>query len=877
MTFYRALDNSGYVRVNFISDDTVAIAMNEAGRTERAKRVPAVSSPGYMGGYAFPVLDHLADGRTYQILKAQLPQEGSKQYNQIAQIARAYETLWSYVDSGDVTIVQVEGWDRRATPLSHYGITINSGPKTFKRLKTLNRPFRLWNKLDRPLRVHVVDDDAYSDVDLEALGFTEADVEMLLDGAFTISRELFANCLNNVRFPELPDPDAISRPELMVDQYRAQEYLRQAQYFHAFNARIIGQMDFGSLHHDDELWTRPGMLKGEAFINVSDICERMRVDVICTRSALKFEVASSDLTYVFLEPQKAKTSGVNSDLQTMVNLPAVFGFEDVSSWLKEYVMGSFERLKNNQIMESWYDMSSPYFNSSARQFGQNDVVTLSKWNARAWLMSGRKITESPWLFEQMAAAIIKPYRDEDQRKLRFPIPCAVRAQVISQSFASMSGADISVEFHEARWVPELESIVVSDDRWNEMYRSHGGMDLDDFFNGFYRTVGNLRKIILTRSPNDWGEYTMLDYVEGDWYPEFEGYQGNIMIFPQVSDDPALWPARLSEEFAAGKVLYTGMPSENNPAPKGEARAYGVTDVLDLLISNKEAQSCVGANVNSRILHSASMRSLRPAQLAPLEACIDAGTQGGSADDTAAVHAEAKQIIEEILRSDAPIDEYIWMSRFADIYQFPFDRARLNGKTDISKSHRYRVDVARSFMSMVREYVQLNLAQVVDPLVHRLGKRLLRPAGMALIDTRYAMVGMQNPGEQNLIPGDWGDVHGPILNTLNDFEKISDRHDFMMGLYSACFKVPTASTRKISDQLVMNPHLFPYLLDAMRFYGMAYYVTINAEGKIDRTKVDEWDLKCPSCGNEVHTNDPMVWQGFNVHDGVCKACRTTAAE
>lgn len=879
MTFFRALDNSGIVKVNFISDDSIAESLNEASRgmIVNNKPIPPTTSPRYMGGYTYPILADIAQGRTIQILKADLPGDSIQAQIAIRETAIEPETVYGIVDGGDVTIVQIEGFDRSTEGLSHRGWNIQAKPKTFKRLKTLHRPFRLYDFLDRPLKVLVVDDDAYTNLTLPELKtYNSSQIEMLLDGAFVISRELFDNCLTNVKFPE-KDPHEM-RPELMVNHYRNQEYLRQAQRFHAFNARIFGPMDFGRLDPNDSLWSTPGMLKGEAFIDVADHCENLGVDVICTRSALKFEVSNSSQVIVEMEPQKAKRSEIRSDLQTMVTLPAIYEFDGVKTWTREYLLGQFQRLCNDEIMESWFDMSAPMFNSS-RFFDQNDVTSLTKWNARAWLLSGMKITQSPWLFEQLGAAMAKSLNPQGRQesKLKFPVPCAVRAQVISQSFASMCGYEQPVVIGSIHWAEPLEALVVNDADWMEMYHSHGGMDLDDFFVGYWRTVGNLRKIIIVRSPNDWGEYSSFDYVEGDWYPEFVGHLGNITIFPEVSTDPTLWAPRLSEMVRSGEIIYTGLPSENAETVKVEPHAYSHSDMFELLTNNKSSGSCVGASVNSRMLNSMSTKTHRPVQLASMEKCIDTGTQGGSLEDAEAVMAEAKEIVQQLIADPAvKIDEYLWRTRFQQIFKdVSFDRSRLDSTSHIAQADKFRFDVAGSFMNKVRDYAQSKLTANVDVNVHRLGMKYINQAYRLLMDTRMQMVLANNPGQQNMQVHQWESVHSGILDKLLSFteEQIVDRHDFVLAFYSANMKSPTSKSKKITDQLVMNPHVFPYLLEALRFYGIAYHINVNDKGELIRHKHTEWNVSCAQCGTEFTLVDPKVLQRYYHFDQACVTCRT----
>jgi len=871
MTFFRVYDNSDYVKCNFISDDALAAEMNER---NRANDYPAVSSPALMGGYCYPILDDIvathAKGATYQILKAGLPKNDVANHDKILRLVAQPETLYAYVDSGDITVVQIENWNRAALPLSSINWLISNGNKTFKRLKTLNRPFRLWDISEEELRVIVVEDDDYTNEDLS--DYTEAEIERLLDGAIVINPKLFQDCLANIKFPEYVQDD--NHPEFAVDYYRQQEYLRQSANFHAFNGRIFGPMHFIGLHpgEEDDKYRRPGMLKGEVFLDVSGMCERMHADIICARSALKFEVANTTQRIVLLEPQKAKLSGVSSDLQTMINVPALYQPEDVQKWTRNFLLANFNRLKNNEVMESWYDMSTPFFNSSARIFNQNDVLTLTKWNARAWLMSGLRLTDSPWLFEQMGSAIAKTLRVQDEQKLRFPIPCAVRAQVVSASFASMAGCDMEVVPQSARWCEDLEAIVVNDIDWLEMYRSHGGPDLDDFFVAYWRTIGNTRKIVLVRSPNDLGEYSIFDYVEGDWYPQMETHDGGFILFPEVSNDPNLWAQRLSEAYELGEIIYTGLPSDADTT-KPDPHPYCYDDVKYLIENNVASASCVGANVNARSLWALTKREHRKVQLTTMESCIDTGTQGGHQDDIQAVHAEARQIVDDIIADTTlKIDSYMWYTRFASIFKMPFSPSRLTSDTHVSRANQFRKDAARSFNKMVRDYAQTHLVKNLNPVIHALGAKRLRAGYEVIRETRMQMYRMQTTGDQTLEYNSWQDVHKLMLEKIHEFKSDVDKFDFVLGMYSACFKAPTTAGGRITDQLVMNPHIFPYLLNALRFYGLAFYINVDDEGQIVRNKVNEWELECKVCGVIKTTDNPTILQSYHTHLGVCMECR-----
>lgn len=888
--FYTAADNTGVIRINYISDDTCAAAMNKLNRSKSSgsNQIPMVASPCLMGGYRYPIIEDIADGRLFQILKAHVNDAPQDLKMKVQEIAAAPETLFSYLDQGDFTAVQILDHNRKENPLSSYGWTIANSPKTFKRLKTLSRPFRIWDRLIAedntfvPLRVMIVDDADYLSDEIDADKYTPTEIERLLDGAVVIRRTLFTSALENIEFPVFKDSNPHEHPEFYVEAFRRQEFLRQAQYFHTFNGRIFGDMHLLGLDADDPLHTRPGLIKAEFFCDVAGLCDKYHVDVIAARSAFKTEVSYDGPPFILMEPQKAKRSGVNSDIQTMSNLPAIYTVPEMKSWVDDYLAAKFNMLKNNELLPEWFDMSSGTFNSGSRALMPSDVDTLNKWNARIWMLSGLKITDSPYLFEQLATAVARSInpraaagaRRNPESRLRFPVPCAIRAQVISSSMSSMAGYDADVDPGGARWVEDLEAVVVHDEDWLEMYRSHGGMDLDDFFVCYYRTINGLPKIIAVRSPNDWGEYTIFDYVPGDWFPVFTKADGTFIQFPEASADPALWPERLSEVYSRGDVQYRGLPSETIDHSSVDT-TYGIAAVMRLVENSKGSATCVGANVNARTLHSVSMRSHRPLQLCPMEGAIDAGTQGGSPEDVAAVQAEANEIVKTVIASDNKLCAYLWRTRFAR-FNNTVPAHRLDTNTHLYQADVIRKSASAEFMKMVRKYSQEHLVKL-NPVIHKLGARYLRQALRVLVNTRRSMFDMQDVNAQSMGVNDWYVVHYLAIQTIEGFANPIDKYDFILALYSACFKLPTQSTGKISDQIVMNPHLFPYLLDALRYYGIANHVDIDETNQLISWKQNTWVLTCDECQEEKETDNPVLLQSYEATGRICKDCRVNEKE
>jgi len=84
----------------------------------------------------------------------------------------------------------------------------------------------------------------------------------------------------------------------------------------------------------------------------------------------------------------------------------------------------------------------------------------------------------------------------------------------------------------------------------------------------------------------------------------------------------------------------------------------------------------------------------------------------------------------------------------------------------------------------------------------------------------------------------------------------------LAMYSVSLKVAT-STGKITDQIVMNRFVYPYLESALQFYGIANTVifTPRQDGDVDvsNMKNEKWQYN-----NKVY-DDPLNFQGAHRQD------------
>ena len=851
-------DNNGYIQINFHSVANTARSIGLRAAKVGAHQPNTISN---MGGYVYPILEKMANGRPYQILRTHIPTT-DKEDSELASVMLDSDTVYETVDATVLTIVQIEGWDES---LAEHGWRIRSGPKTPKRVKTLHRPFRLWANPQRSLKVAIVDDDDYTENEL-VVEMEEGTKERLLDGAFVISPDLYKECLQNLnvmsQVADLETTDGIRNLEMRL----------QFSNIKVFNARIHGKFTYKGLDPEDEFhWFRGG-LKGQAFICADDRCEKMKVDIIAPRSAFKADVFGDD-TFVLLDPQTTKWK-VSGDVQSGANVPALYDPDFSAKWIRYLILNQFEDLKNDKLMSWWYSMTSPSFYSThERKFGDDDLVALTKWNARNWVMSGMKLTDSPWLFEQMVNNIIGTIDSASSLRMKVPIPCAVRAQVISQSLASLIGIEEfdEVETGMIRWSAKYGVLVVNDLDWLEMYESHGGNDLDDFFVAAWRTMDSARKVIVMRSPNDFGEYTIFDYVEGDWYPTEELHDDRRLEFPTVSTDPALWPKRLSEAVADGDVEYRGLASSRMEKTTTDCTTfYSHRDVFAAIENNASSQQSVGANVNARGLWSLTMRQHRSLQLAPLETCIDTGTQGGCAEDIEEVIEESKEILQMILDSGLPVDRYYWETRFAPL-GYEIEPERLDSSSHLCRIHDFKKHFTKQFLAHARQYMAQNVGRNVDENIHRLGAKFLHKGSRIVSDARRAIAAarINNGGQTNV--DDWREIHEDILDCVEELPTAQEQHDLVLGIYSACLKYPTVTTGRISDQIVQNPAMFDKLIGALRYYGIAAYLRVDQWDRIVSEYDNKWEITCEACYRSAWTDDPLLVQRHFYARNTCADC------
>lgn len=737
---------------------------------------------------------------------------------------------YALVDKNKVVFVTIENSPGWMSAMSKLGYEVYSGPKTNKRLKSGHRPTLINAHFDLDeINIQIVEPTAYSRysfVDPDHPDFNDdcavsSDyrkpdvIERLLDGGFVVSRRMVQKAIQNL---PIYDPDnSLDLQDYYYDPRIRKKLTHQLLNATALNARIIFP---------------GGHLKGNAF--VADLPEG--VDIITAQGNIKKEISYSNGYRFLAEPQGPKPRVITDD-QTVINLPKLFRKSDMTMWLREEYRKMFNKAISGELLTNWQYIYQRMWRDTD-DLNDNESRARMAYVGYRWTSSGFKITESPWLFETVAISHAKPL----QR--RIPIPCAVYEQIIPESLARMAGHDLEVEEGTIIQYPPMGCHIVNDLDWLEMYESHGGMDQDDFFKLFYREMeGGDRHgekvVIVVRSPNGYGEYTIFNYVEGAPHPVWETSDGSIVTFPTVNGRS--WPKRLSEAIAQGDVSYDQLPSTFNPKPK-RTGPYTQDDVLrDVQIAM--AGGNVGGFVNATMAHSMVIGKHRPRQLCSLEDAIDKCINPDDAQDVIAIDQEANTIMREVIDSGKPIDRNFWISRGMKRFLARNEKAPELYDGKITQMNTLCSEFYDDYVKQIRSWSQKN-AQPRE-IVHDLGRRLyffalplLRKFRMNLFNTNSSEETMSSG---SIDRGNWENIYSSIVDRINSYERIQDRYDFVLALYSATIKVPTSAGKR-TDQIVMNRHVYPYLEAALQYYGIAnipLYDNRDGKVKIQVMRNDEW--------------------------------------
>lgn len=727
---------------------------------------------------------------------------------------------YALVDKDKIVICVISDSPGWMSAMNKLGYEVNSGPKTNKRLKSAHRPTLLNYTFDN-LNIKVVEPYAYSRYDFfeEDLNCDTAVVkkyrnpevvERLLDGGFVISSRLVQEAVKNL--PNYDPTVSEDTRDYYYDPIIRKTMVKELLASRVYNARIICPL---------------GFIKGNAI--VADLPEG--IDVITSSTNIKKEIRLTTGYQFQAEPQGSKKKVLTDD-QTIINFPKLFPLEDMDMWLREEYELMFSKATTNNLLTNWRQIYQRQWRDDEDP-EENEARARSLYSAYRWTAGDMRLTESPWLFQSVAISNSAPL------KSRVPIPCALYEQIIPESLARMAGYDVTVEEYDIIRLNDVEVHVVNDLDWLEMYESHGGHDQDDFFKIFYREfeggyMNGDKVVIAVRSPNGYGEYTVFNYVEGNYAPSWEKSDGTVVQFPKVNGEN--WPQRLSEAIEYGKVSYTGLPSKSLPK-EDRSGPYTQEDVLrDIRIAMSGGN--VGGFVNASMCHSMVISSHRPIQLCSLEDAIDKCINPDNVADVVAIDQESYAMMREVIQSGLPIDQSFWVTRGCYRFATATELETVNLQpTLLTNMFRLCAKYRAEYIARVISWAQQNCKY--REIIHQLGARLYGVAMPVLNDFRMKIHNVNSTDASastgNIERNGWELLYLSIVQKIQSFERLEDQHDFVLALASVSMNKPTTAG-KISDQIVMNRFVYSYFEAALQYYGIAkvpFFSIKNGNVRIER--------------------------------------------
>jgi hypothetical protein len=335
---------------------------------------------------------------------------------------------------------------------------------------------------------------------------------------------------------------------------------------------------------------------------------------------------------------------------------------------------------------------------------------------------------------------------------------------------------------------------------------------------------------------------------------------------------------LSEAIADGSVAYSRLPSQ---VSRRKVSGFEEHYTRDRVIADLDAwwgTGSVGKFVNASMLYASVFQRHRPVQVCSLEDAIDGYTQTADVEDRKVIDEDADSMVRQVIDSGLKVDRVLW-----DSWNRRFDRYLDQGEwvekydgplTVINtlcnayfEKHKKRVrDWSQVFikpsdlvvaLGTRMSYFGLNDLNTWRKSVTEANTQAVQQGGK--IDRATWDLLYDELVNRIKYYGEWGGTN-PVYTGTQE----KDVHDAVLGFYLASLKNETVSSNRISDQIVMNRKVFPYLEAAFWFYGIGlrpvpYYV--NGQIKFAQTRTAQWAYTDPNTKVVQIFDDPIAYHRF----------------
>lgn len=451
----------------------------------------------------------------------------------------------------------------------------------------------------------------------------------------------------------------------------------------------------------------------------------------------------------------------------------------------------------------------------------------------------------------------------DLHKMRVPTPGDIRCQVISEAAARLAGSDIRVPLNAQRWETRLQVMVLNDhDYVHRFINSHGGSDLDDFFGVMARTIKGEKKFIDYRNPNTRGEYTVWDYVEGDWHPTYTTADGEEVSFPPLNKTQ--WPKQILEALEDGTTSYLELPSQVNPPVEESLRTFTVEDAKNILKTAYDAEQAGGYGSLELAIEAwflthgvTQYRAVMPNS----EDAIDKFLDASAVEDQTALLGFKDTILEEVIATGKPVDIMVGTRLGREV------KVPLTSNGPVSRIKRITEEVVLDFEKRLGQFIR---SLEIPAFLEELGNNeFLTKATEVLRESRSAQwaadrktLGME---ERDRKIANLAAQNEVIMDFILSDEDPAARAQRIMAFWYATRTVRTHTTQRINDQPVFGTKLFRedvedgepifHLLNALIYLGIANEIDADPDGNFITKRTvhyrgnKTWDVECRECGEE----------------------------
>ncbi len=383
------------------------------------------------------------------------------------------------------------------------------------------------------------------------------------------------------------------------------------------------------------LLTHEGQDKGHAIV-----ADHLPVDFVLPRDTKREVKLINGMAFVGINFVEAHRE-MRLDIQSLINLYPFFREEQLAQWLDEEGALFVQTVQSGVVSEVMGRL-------------EHDVTLadLAQWPLREYFASGGH----PLWFADVAKNVLNQHlarlNKSTLEKFHLPIPGG-RFYVMPIGVGQAAGVVFDVPRGHIRLDRRYGTAWVNDEDWVELEGAStgiagllGGADNDDalWVHGFTDYDGEL-KVLCWRSPNQVGEYVILQPTIGSYNLDWETPDGVVQYPP---GDSRLLPPRKDTVYHASQQLI-------DPATAGglgEGKAYSIDGMAATIQRAKANAGALGMYCNMLMVGKAVDGGL-PAQLpAELEEVIDGSVKTGV--DLSPVRWWCYEESRRILDSGTPI-------------------------------------------------------------------------------------------------------------------------------------------------------------------------------------------------------------------------------